>query len=145
MTVSTLILVADTPDAARMIGDFLSDRFPADKLHIANHDTAGLITLIEHCPGQEMPKLVLFVAGPREDQIIENLRLIRAHPRGRLIPLVLLQAGAAAIDAGTAARLGVNSCVRLAEDTARREHDLDQLVRYWIDLNIPPPCAASAA
>jgi hypothetical protein len=42
-------------------------------------------------------------------------------------------------DVREAAARRVNSCIRAESDTERLNHDLDQLTRYWLDLNIPPP------
>jgi two-component system, response regulator len=85
------------------------------------------------------PDLVLLdIKLPRIDGL-EVLRRLRADPRTRRQPVVILTSSNEEQDIVTSYDLGVNSYVRKPVDFAQFAEAARQLGLYWLVLNEPPP------
>jgi len=87
----------------------------------------------------EVPDLVLLdIKLPRVDglQVLERLR---AHPRLKLIPVVILTSSAEPKDLLTCYTLGANSYVRKPIDFQQFSRALHQIGSYWLQTNQAPP------
>ena len=89
--------------------------------------------------GQPAPVLVLLdLKLPKVDGL-EVLRQMRADPRARLTPVVILTSSAEERDILQGYGLGANSYVRKPVDFAQFHEATRQLALYWLVLNQSPP------
>jgi two-component system response regulator len=91
---------------------------------------------------KDMPDLVLLdIKLPRVDglQVLERMR---AHPRTRLIPVVVLTSSIEPNDLLTCYSLGANSYVRKPIDFQQFSRALQQIGSYWLETNQAPPIPA---
>ena len=89
-------------------------------------------------PGQ-LPDLVLLdIKLPRVDglQVLERLR---ANPRTKLVPVVILTSSIESKDLVTGYTLGANSYVRKPIDFHQFAKALQQIGSYWLQTNQAPP------
>jgi two-component system response regulator len=70
---------------------------------------------------------------------LEVLRHIRADPRTRRIPVVILTSSKEEEDIGAGYDLGVNSYVRKPVDFKEFQIAIENLGLYWLLLNEPHP------
>jgi CheY-like chemotaxis protein len=99
---------------------------------MATGDHAG-----RHAGG--LPDLVLLdIKLPRVDglQVLERLR---ANPRTRLVPIVVLTSSIEPRDLLTCYTLGANSYVRKPIDFQQFSKALQQIGAYWLETNEAPP------
>jgi len=95
----------------------------------------------EAAPGapEAPPRLVLLdLQLPRIDGF-EVLRRLRARPRTRLVPVVILSSSLEREDLATSYALGANSYIRKPVDFAEFVVTAGQLGVYWLGLNQPCP------
>jgi CheY-like chemotaxis protein len=86
-----------------------------------------------------MPQLVLLdLKLPRMDGL-EVLQRMRADPRTRLLPVVILTSSREERDVLNGYSLGANSYVRKPVDFGQFTEAARQLGLYWLILNEPPP------
>lgn len=92
-------------------------------------------------PPGPLPQLVLLdLKLPRVDGL-EVLRRIRAHPRTRMLPVVVLTSSDEERDLVESYRLGVNSYIRKPVDFQQFARVIEEVGLYWLVLNLPPPSA----
>jgi two-component system response regulator len=86
-----------------------------------------------------LPQVVLLdLKLPKVDGL-EVLRSLRAHPRTRLLPVVVLSSSNEDQDLMTSYELGANSYVRKPVDFAAFLDAARQLGLYWLVINQGPP------
>ena len=93
---------------------------------------------------RELPDLVLLdIKLPRVDglQVLERLR---ANPRTRLVPIVVLTSSIEPRDLLTCYTLGANSYVRKPIDFQQFSKALQQIGSYWLQTNQAPPLPGTA-
>ena len=82
-----------------------------------------------------LPKVILLdLKMPRVDGL-EVLRRVRAEPRTRLTPVVVLTSSDEASDVRQSYHLGANSYVRKPEDSSEFSEAVTTVGRYWFGLN----------
>jgi two-component system response regulator len=87
----------------------------------------------------DVPQLMLLdLKLPKVDGL-EVLRRLRADPRTRLIPVVILTSSREEQDLIAGYSLGANSYVRKPVDFGQFTDAVRQLSLYWLVLNEPPP------
>ena len=92
---------------------------------------------------QTMPQVVLLdLKMPRVDGL-HVLERIRAHPRTRLLPVVILTSSVEEKDLLNTYSRGANSYIRKPVDFEEFVEAVRQLGVYWLLLNQPPPPSAT--
>ena len=117
--ISNVVLVAEDGKEAL---DYLS----AEGAH-AGRDVADLPTLV-----------LLDLKLPKLDGL-EVLRRIRADPRTKRLPVVILTSSSQEQDLAASYDLGANSYIRKPVDFAKFAEAIEYLGLYWLVLNEPPP------
>jgi two-component system response regulator len=88
--------------------------------------------------GADLPKVVMLdLKLPRVDGI-EVLRAVRANPRTRTIPVVVLTSSAEDRDIAETYGLGANSYIVKPVDFQQFTEAVRQIGLYWVLLNQPP-------
>jgi two-component system response regulator len=87
----------------------------------------------------DMPQLILLdLKLPKVDGL-EVLRQVKADPRTRTIPVVILTSSTEERDLVESYRLGVNSYIQKPVDFAQFRETVKQVGLYWLLVNQAPP------
>jgi two-component system response regulator len=90
-------------------------------------------------PAADMPRLILLdLKLPKVDGL-EVLRQIKADPRTKTIPVVILTSSTEERDLVEGYRLGVNSYIQKPVDFAQFRETVKQVGLYWLLVNQAPP------
>jgi two-component system response regulator len=142
MAERTFLLVEDNPadvELARLAFERAGLGVRIDHAHDGVEALAYLLPRpAEGTPGRTLPTVVLLdLKLPRMGglQVLERLR---ADPRTKLLPVVVLTSSSHPSDVASSYRLGCNSYVRKPVDFARFLDMVRYLGTYWLELNEPP-------
>lgn len=141
----TILLIEGCADDAALIVEGLSRTVPRERIGVCRDGAAALDFF--HCMGDyasrdtaDSPMLALLDLGLPLVGGFEVLRAIRALPATRLLPVTVLSDSDKNGDVRTAMQLGANSFVRKPDDRRQLADTLARLARYWLEINVPPPC-----
>lgn len=144
MSEPTILLVEDNPDDAALTLHALEANRMTNPVAVVRDGVEALDYLFGtgiHA-GRDtslLPALVLLdLKLPRIDGL-EVLRRLRADPRTRLVPVVILTSSDEDEDRLQSYSLGANSYVRKPVDFDEFVRAAGQLGLYWLLLNSPPP------
>ena len=140
---STILLVDDNPDFVELARRSLSKSNIVNPIVVAEDGVDALDYLF--CTGawadrepKDNPVLILLdLKLPRIDGL-EVLRRLRADPRTKLIPVVVLTTSTEDKDIATAYTLGCNSYIRKPVDFTKLSVTMQQTGLYWLVINQPP-------
>ena len=135
-----ILLVEDSPDDAEMALFALKSNHLANRIHLV-HDGAEALDYL-FAPGAagqpELPKLILLdLKLPKVDGL-EVLQRLKADPRTRGIPVVMMTSSREERDVVASYRLGVNSYIVKPVDFDQFTQAVRQLGLYWLLLNYLP-------
>jgi two-component system, response regulator len=140
----TILLVEDNPDDQELTRLAFEKHNLHNELVIANDGVEALDYLFgtgtdgAHQPF-ELPTVVLLdLKLPRLDGL-EVLRRIRADPRSRTLPVVVLTSSKEDQDVAASYASGVNSYIRKPVNFNEFVESVRQLGLYWLLMNIAPP------
>ncbi len=139
----TILLVEDNPQDEMLILRSLHKAKVANKIDVARDGQQALDYLF--CQGEfvsrnseELPTAVLLdISLPRLSGL-EVLERLRADPRTRLLPVVILTSSDEERDRLKSYESGANSFVRKPVDFAEFAETVARLGIYWIATNQPP-------
>lgn len=144
MSERTILLVEDNPDDAALTLHALESNRIMNPVVVVRDGVEALDYLFGagiHA-GRDtrlLPAVVLLdLKLPRIDGL-EVLRRLRADPRTRLVPVVILTSSDEDEDRLQSYSLGANSYVRKPVDFDEFVRAAGQLGLYWLLLNSPPP------
>ncbi|MBI3951057.1 MAG: response regulator [Acidobacteria bacterium] len=138
-----ILLVEDNPDDVELTLHALKKHNLANRIEIVRDGTEALQFIF--CTGayahrhiEDSPKVILLdLKLPKVDGL-EVLRQIKADPRTRMIPVVVLTSSREERDILESYQLGVNSFITKPVDFEQFTEAVRQLGLYWLLLNQPP-------
>ncbi len=139
-----ILLVEDNPSDVELTKRALKRRHISNTMLVAEDGKEALDYLFAtgaHAGRDvtDLPALVLLdLKLPRLDGL-EVLRRIRAEPRTKRLPVVILTSSNEERDLAESYDLGANSFIRKSIDFAQFAQAMEYLGVYWLVLNEPPP------
>jgi two-component system, response regulator len=145
MITREILLVEDNDDDVQLTKRALVQNRIGNELTVVHDGVAALEhlrRLASGAPaGPPLPAVVLLdLKLPRMDGL-ETLQHLRADPRLRRLPVVILTSSKEEQDIVKSYDLGANSYVRKPVDFEQFSAAIRQLGLYWLVLNEPPPPA----
>jgi two-component system response regulator len=143
-TERVILLVEDNPDDEALTIRALSRNNIKNRVAVARDGVEALDWLFargehERRDTRDMPALVLLDLKLPKIDGLEVLRQLRADPRTRLTPVVILTSSREEQDMVSGYSLGANSYIQKPVDFAQFVEAVRQLGLYWLVLNEPPP------
>ena len=138
-----VLFVEDNPNDLELTMHALSQGRFMNQIEIAR-DGAEALEYVQqrgayaHLDGEPPPRVVLLDLKLPKLSGIEVLRELKADPRTRAIPVVMLTSSAEDADLRHCYALGVNSYIVKPVDIEQFFRAIRQLGMYWLVLNQPP-------
>lgn len=142
-----ILLVEDDPDDEALTVRALRKHKIVNEIVVAHDGVEALDYLLGTGPHagrdlRQQPQVMLLdLKLPRLDGL-EVLRRLRADPRTRLLPVVILTSSKEEEDRIKVYSLGANSYVRKPVDFNQFNEVVSQLGMYWLLVNEPPLLSA---
>ena len=133
----TILLVEDNPKDEALILRALKKNNIGNEVVVARDGVEALAMLAE--PNAALPQLVLLDLKLPKIDGLEVLQRIRADPRTKLLPVVILTSSTEEGDRFKGYSLGANSYIRKPVDFTQFTEAVRQLGLYWLIMNEPPP------
>lgn len=146
MIEDSILLVEDNPDDEELTLRALKKNKITNKIVVVRDGAEALDFLFgtgsySSQEQRQMPQVVLLdLKLPKVDGL-EVLRRLRADPRTRLLPVVILTSSKEERDLLDGYGVGANSYVRKPVDFVQFTEAVRQLGLYWLLLNERPPAA----
>ena len=139
MNDKTILLIEDNPDDEALTLRALRKNNILNEVTVARDGQQALDYFFgENASANPTPSVVLLdMKLPKVDGL-EVLRRIRADPRTRLQPIVILTSSREEQDVVSGYSLGANSYIRKPVDFDQFMEAIRQLGLYWLVLNEPP-------
>jgi two-component system response regulator len=132
----TILLVEDNPDDVELVKRAFDKSKLVNKMETVADGEAAVNYLYNVC--DELPEVVLLdLKLPRLDGL-EVLKRIRANPKTKLLPVVILTSSREERDLLSGYELGANSYIQKPLDFDQFIRAVEQLGLYWLVLNISP-------
>ena len=138
MDTATILLVEDNPDDIELTLHAFRKHNLVNDLVIARDGQEAMDRLFASETG-DVPDLVLLDLKLPKIGGMEVLRAIRADPRTKRIPVVILTTSDDEADILNGYELGINSYIRKPIDFDKFTATVKQVGMYWLVLNTPPP------
>jgi len=144
MSGKIILLVEDNPDDVALTLRALKKNNIANEVVVAGDGAEALEYLMAtgKYAGRatsDPPEIVLLDLKLPKAGGLEVLRAMRADPRTRLLPVVVLTSSAEETDVISSYQLGANSYIRKPVDFDQFVDAIRQLGLYWLVLNRAPP------
>ena len=137
MSEQAILLVDDNPDDVELTLRVLKNHRIANEIIVARDGLEALEQLFGPMAAS-LPSLVLLdLKMPRMDGL-EVLRRIRAEPRTKHLPVVIMTTSREERDILASYELGANSYVQKPVEYEQFEDAVRYLGLYWLILNVPP-------
>ncbi len=142
MSEPVILLVEDSEDDVELTLRALRRNDVPSRVEVARDGAAALEYLLGEAK-RPLPAVVLLDLNLPKLSGLEVLERLRAHPRTRLLPVVILTSSREQADLAKGYALGANSYVRKPVDYDAFLEAARQLGAYWLQVNeAPPPPAA---
>jgi two-component system response regulator len=137
MSHTSIALVEDNADDEALTMRALKKHSMATDIVVLRDGVEALEYLL--APERPLPQLVLLDLNLPRINGLEVLQRLRAEPRTKPLPIVILTSSNEERDLIEGYRLGVNSYVRKPVDFVQFSEAVRQLGLYWLVLNQTPP------
>lgn len=137
----TILLVEDNADDVELTRRAFRKSNIANELVVAKDGAEALDLLFGGGGAEDLPALILLDLNLPRIGGLEVLRRLRAAPRTRLLPVVILTSSREEQDVASGYELGCNSYIRKPVDFLQFTTAVRELGLYWLVLNEPPPVA----
>lgn len=133
-----ILLIEDNNDDIELtLRAFRKINIPCEVV-VARDGVEALDMLLGSAAMPTLPHIILLdLKLPRVDGL-EVLRQVKAHPRTKLIPVVMLTSSGERVDLTDSYAGGANSYIRKPVDFTRFTEALHQLGIYWLGINEAP-------
>jgi two-component system response regulator len=143
----TILLVEDNPDDELLMLRALAKNDVTAGVVVAHDGVEALDYLFSSGAyagrdAERMPRLILLDLQLPRLNGLEVLERLRSDERTRLLPVVILTSSDERQDMLKGYGLGANSYVRKPVDFGEFIGTVEQLKRYWLNLNEAPPAPA---
>ncbi len=137
----TILLVEDNPDDVRLTRRSFTENRIMNELVVATDGAEALDYLLKTCadPDGVLPSVTLLDLNLPKIDGLELLQRIRAHPKLKRLPIVILTSSKEQIDLVRSYELGANSYIQKPVEFDDFNLAVQQLGLYWLLLNEPPP------
>ena len=138
-----ILLVEDNPNDVELALHALQKNNLSNRIHVVRDGAEALDFIFGTGPYagrsvNEVPKVILLdLKLPKVDGL-EVLKRVKADPRTRVIPVVVLTSSREESDIVASYHLGVNSYIVKPIDFQQFTEAVRQLGLYWLLLNQPP-------
>jgi two-component system response regulator len=142
MTTKTILLVEDNVDDVELTLRAFQTSAVRPEIHVTRDGTEALESLFgstDRPPPAVLPALVLLDLKLPGLSGFDVLSVIRANPRTRMLPVVILTSSAELVDLVTGYGLGANSYVRKPTSFRDLVAAAQSISAYWLALNEAPP------
>lgn len=139
MTTKPILLVEDNPDDEKLTLRALKKNNIQNEVVVAHDGPEALEVLFGDETSRLIPAIVLLDLKLPKIDGIEVLRRIRADPRTKLMPVVILTSSREEQDLIAGYELGANSYIRKPVNFIQFSEAVRHLGLYWLVLNEPPP------
>jgi two-component system response regulator len=138
-----ILLVEDNPDDEELTLRALSQSKLVNKVHVARDGAEAVDFLFQrgdHAErsGENLPGLILLDLKLPKMSGLDVLREIRANPRTRLVPVVIMTSSSEEEDIVRSYESGANSYVRKPIQFGAFAEAVVQLGLYWMMINEAP-------
>ncbi|MDE2489655.1 MAG: response regulator [Elusimicrobia bacterium] len=130
-----ILLVEDSPDDAELTLRALRRRLANGVVHVRDGEEALSFLLAE---GHAPPRLILLDLKMPKLGGLEVLARLRAEPRTRTVPVVVLTSSKEEPDVAAAYALGANSYIVKPVGFENFREAVSRIEFYWMLLNQPP-------
>jgi two-component system, response regulator len=144
MSDKIILLVEDNPDDVELTLRALKKNNIANEVVVARDGEEALeyLAATGRYAGRtvaDLPQVILLDLKLPKVTGLEVLRIVRADPRTRLLPVVILTSSSEEPDIITSYQLGANSYIRKPVDFNQFLEAVRQLGLYWLVLNQAAP------
>jgi two-component system, response regulator len=133
----SILLVEDNPDDEALARRAFSESLITNPVIVARDGEEALKVLT--APGSELPAIVLLDLKLPKTDGLEVLKAVRADPRTKNVPVVILTSSRHDMDLIAAYALGCNNYIRKPLDFDEFVDLIGTLARYWLQFNEPNP------
>ena len=139
-----LLLAEDNPSDAELIVESLAKSRLTERMHVARDGEEALDFLFgrgELATRITLQSLRLVLLDLKLPKVggLDVLREVRREPTTRHVPVVILTSSKIESDVARSYELGANSYVQKPVDFLEFREVVQQVGRYWLRLNEPPP------
>jgi CheY-like chemotaxis protein len=138
VTLRPILLVEDNPMDVDLTRRAFARRKLANPLEVARDGQEALNYIARWEAGAPLPIVILLDLKLPKVNGLEVLRQLRAHPRFRRIPVVMLTTSGEDLDVHAAYDLGANSYIVKPVEFESFVSVAGQIQIYWGALNTPP-------
>lgn len=137
MNTSPILLVEDNPMDVDLTLRAFRKRNIANPVVVARDGEEALAQVARWDAGEPIPAVILLDLKLPKVTGLEVARQLKAHPKYRSVPIVMLTTSAEDADVRTAYGFGVNSYIVKPVDFAKFIEVAGQIELYWTVLNHP--------
>jgi two-component system, response regulator len=140
MLKQTILLVEDNADDVELTLRVLKHHHIANEVVVARDGEEALAFLFgeDSVFARQLPSVVVLDLNMPKVNGLEVLRRIRAEPRTRQLPVVIMTTSSEERDIVASYALGANSYVRKPVEFEEFADAVRNLGLYWLILNVPP-------